>query len=178
MLESDEELATVVMENPRIGFVEGFIAVREQGDPITRPVLLLGINEIKKIQYALEDIANFNRDCSTDENATLLKEAMATILGDVLQINARQVTAEQAKKWFGLLSDSKRTALGTKELVKTLCSDRALWNSFLDRLDVALTNIQEIISQDDPNHKKRLYQDLNNYPYFWVYPEELLPPVQ
>ena len=60
-------------------------------------------------------------------------------------------------------------------MVRSLCENESLWTSFLYRLDTAKNNVQEIFYERDT---KRVSQDLGNYPYFWVYPEEMLPPVR
>ncbi|MCK5718430.1 MAG: hypothetical protein KAH84_00620, partial [Thiomargarita sp.] len=179
LIKKNPELEAIIMTNPEIAFANGFIAVREKGEAITRPVLLLAFIEIKRITSEIDNITNFYRDCSVTQSIIHYKRVMATILGELLNINPDNVKEKEAKKWFGLVVDSKHSTLNSTNLIKRLClkdenGKSPKWNNFLKRLETASRTLKDIVKKES---KKRQFLDLQGYHYYWIYPEEILPSI-
>lgn len=166
------ELKNFVMIYPEAGFCDAYIALKEGNKRITRPVLLLSLYELQNIRYAIEDITLY-RYCEDSKKHQLLVKAMATILGEVLQVNPDQVTREDLQRWFKLSVAPETNFLGVQDILAKMCSNRDKWTIFLKRLETAKKFIENLESSQP---EKRLYRDLQKTPYFWVYPEEIFPP--
>ncbi len=171
------ELYTYITKRPRMAFNEGFIALKKQDTYITRPILLLGRYELGKIEDSIEDITTMYRSCENDKNHDLIKDALSTILGELLQTDPDVIRFKQLENWFGnaskLLVGAEKSFLGVEELMNKMCEHPSkLWEPFLNQLEDVKDRIRTIKTNRNPS---RTYLDLSDYTYYWIYPEEIFP---
>ena len=200
------QLVTFFQEKPEMAFSTGYIALKKFDIPLTRPVLLLGEFELNDMKRTIGDIRSNYANCSSGKNYQLMVEAMSTILGELAQTNPNEVTNEQLAQWLDTsLIDPNRTFLGIGEIVQKMCAseNRAIWNSFLQRLETSEEYINSLINivapsveqcdqldknkagaaeaiKKDPSLElcSRIYRDVTSTPYYWVYPEDIFPSAQ
>jgi len=177
MKKTDPELYKFLMNRPKMAFSEGFMAVEKNEKDITRPVLLLGRYELGKIEDSIEDLTTMYRNCEDSQNHDFIRDALSTILGELLQTDPEVIRLKQLEGWFGkaseLLVGSERSFLGVEELMSKMCENREkLWVPFLGKLEEARDKINQIKHE---RNSSRTYLDLTKYPYYWIYPEEIFP---
>jgi hypothetical protein len=171
------ELFKFVTSSPETGFSKAYVALKDGDIRITRPVLLISLYELQDIKYAIEEILTRYRYCEDKKTHQLLVKAMSTILGEVLQVNPDQVSREELKRWFKLSVAPETNFLGIHDILARICStdNIANWKEFLKRLERAKKFIRDL---ETLKPKTRMYLDLQTTPYFWVYPEEIFPPLK
>ena len=205
-VQDNPQLLNLFTAKPEMAFSTGYIALKKFDIPLTRPVLLLGEFELNDIKRTIRDIRSNYADCSSGKNYQLMVEAMSTILGELAQTNPNEVTNEQLARWLDTsLIDPNRTFLGIGEIVQKMCAseNRATWNSFLQRLETSEEYINSLINIVAPSLKQcdrldkneagtaeaikkrpslklcsRIYRDVTDTPYYWVYPEDIFPSAQ
>jgi hypothetical protein len=171
--QSNPELAALISEKPELGFLRGHVAVKTiENLTITRPILLLSSGEVGRIFSRIQDIRHEHRDCNPDVQDTVLKEAMTTILGDLLQINTRGVTDEELRKWFEITIKGDHTYVGIPDIIDAMCKNPQLWGKFLNKLEKAEDFLGRLRTEYP---EERKYLDIHGAPYFWIYPEEIFP---
>jgi hypothetical protein len=173
----NQDLKKMVVSYPETGFSSAYMALKQGNISFARPVLLLSLYELQDINYAIEEILTRYRYCEDKRTHQLLVKAMATILGEVLQVDPSQVSREELQRWFKLAVDPERTFLGTPQILESLCSrnNRNIWINFLRKLEKAKQFIRNL---ETTKSISRFYLDSQATPYFWVYPEEIFPPLE
>jgi len=170
LLKQCPECIDFVNKKPEMGFAEGYIAVKQGEQPITRPVLLLSHKELKDISERITYL--LNSDCDLEDNMEYIIRSLATILGEVLQVSPENIPESVLKRWFAIPVDAERTYL-IEDLAYSLCENSELFTKWIKSLQEVPVNIAAIFR----NRSERSYIDVNNVPYFWVYPEEIFPAI-
>lgn len=186
----DPTIWKVVMQKPDIGFQEGFVALKQRDDYHTRPVLLLSQTELKILNQDYTDIIHLSVTCDEEVFHNTLKRAMSMIMGEVMTTNPNRVSRQKFEKWTLRTVDSSRALFGDVGMMlikardQQLCNDRKLWDTFYDSVTEGSRFIERLLFPKTPEsssrnqlHSTRLYRDQLNYKYFWVYPEEIFPPM-
>jgi hypothetical protein len=170
------ELSHILRKKPEMGFYKVHVAVKSNKRLITRPVLFLGEAEILKIQRNIQTLKAEHRDCNPEVMDKILKESVSALLGDLLQINPKQIDDEQLKKWFRISIGSERSFVAAPKVVETMCKNPKVWNKFLNKIEKADAFLGKLIAQaNDKTMKSRLYVDIKGVKYYWIYPEEIYP---
>jgi hypothetical protein len=154
------------------GFVNAYIPIKEKKRDITRPVLLLSAGEIGQIVSSIDALTQYHRSCNPEIKNKILKQAMITVVGELLQVNPYSITDEECKKWFNVAIPYDRSFLGTFDILEKMCDNPELWADFLKKLEKAKYFLNKLMSERPAD---RIYRDINTLSYFWIYPEEILP---
>jgi flagellar hook-basal body complex protein FliE len=169
------ELADIITKRPELGFVNAYIGIKEKKHDITRPVLLLSAGELGRIISSIEAVTQYHRSCNPEIKDKILKQAMAIIVGELLQVNPHSITDEEVRNWFNIAIPDDRTYVGTFDILETMCNNPELWAGFLKKLEKARHFLNRLLSE---RPEDRIYRDINTLSYFWIYPEEIFPTVK
>jgi len=161
---------TFLASKPGAGHAEGYIAIKNDGDVISRPVYLLSHKDLMDISYKTKKLIN-HRACSEEKVHNHIIDGLSVILGQILQTNSYDITKEQLKKWFNVVITDPDRSMLIPNLAKALCKQNK-WNALRKKLRKVPDTISKVIYD---YRNERLYEDMNELPYFWVYPEELFP---
>jgi len=159
-----------IMEKPHMGFDDGYVATTFRDRIITRPILLLSYEELEEIKSSSRYFCRNN--CDTGRNERMVVQSLATILGEALQMDAYDLKDDVIEKQFGLVVEPGQSFL-VKDLASELCKDREKWKKVRTQLIKVPQNIKNVKAR----HKEEPYTDANGLHYYWIYPEEIFPPI-
>jgi hypothetical protein len=140
---------------------------------------LLGDFELHHLLNYIEKITGEYRTCTIPERNKLesaayklIVKGMSAILGELFQNDPK--TLDQIFSQFGIVIDKDRSFLSLlPEKMEELCRDPEKWHKFLLQLESVKENFKIIQKKTG----SRIYIDIQGKPYYWVYPEELFPPI-
>lgn len=164
---------------PQTGICEGWVAIEVNGEKICRPVLFLNQYEIDDIKYKILNFKRYLDVASEEKCQQYVVDVLKTILGYILI--PIHPTEEELNGWLEVLIgfQLKKTEMNDpiEKIADKICGTMERKKGFAKRLDSIYQFIDTKLMENTSDvkfKKERMYKDLENMVWWWVYPDQII----